>query len=530
MMKKEVAELEARRLALQEELDVHRDATVRNRMGQFATPTGLAVDIQRYAKAHLAKNEKVRFMDPAFGTGSFYSALLDVFPQARIAAALGFEVDPHYGRPAAKLWGETGLDIRLEDFTHAEAPGVAEKFNLLICNPPYVRHHHIVNCEKRRLKLRTLDFSGVEINGLAGLYCYFLGLSHVWMAEGGLAGWLIPSEFMDVNYGISVKRYLLDKVTLLHIHRFDPNDVQFGDSLVSSAVVWFRNKPPQIGHDVRFTYGGTLERPKLERLIPIQTLRRDPKWTRYPMKEGYEAAEGLVLGDFFKIKRGLATGNNNYFILSAQEVERRRLPLGAFKPILPSPRYVPDDEIKGDRQGNPVLERRLFLLDPPWTENEIRERYPRLWDYLEEGKTEGIADRYLCRHRTLWYTQEYRPPAPFVCTYLGRSDKKSGKPFRFILNNSKATAANVYLMLYPKGPIKRALQDRPALKRQVWEFLNEICPQAMLREGRVYGGGLHKLEPNELGNVPAEAITKLLPEWARPQREKQVELFEEPVA
>ena len=48
---------------------------------------------------------------------------------------------------------------------------------------------------------------------------------------------------MDVNYGKAVKHYLLSRVTLLHIHRFDPNDVQFADALVSSAVVWFRNKP-----------------------------------------------------------------------------------------------------------------------------------------------------------------------------------------------------------------------------------------------------------------------------------------------
>ena len=119
-------------------------------------------------------------------------------------------------------------------------------------------------------------------------------------------------------------------------------------------------------------------------------------------------------------------------------------------------------------------------------------------------------DRYICRHRTLWYTQVCRPPTPFVCTYLGRSDNKSGRPFRFILNNSKATAANVYLMLYPKEPIKSALQDRPELKRQVWELLNEICPQAMLGEDRVYGGVLHKLEPKELGNVPAEESAELL--------------------
>ena len=528
MKNKPIAELEARRVTIQEALDAEKNAAQRNRMGQFATPTALAVNILHYAKRQFGKTEKIRFIDPAIGTGSFYSALLDVFPKNRIEASAGYEIDSHYGRPAAELWGDTGLDVRLEDFTYAEPGANSGRFNLLICNPPYVRHHHLRKNQKQRLKLHAKDACGETINGLAGLYCYFLGLSHAWMTKGGLAGWLVPSEFMDVNYGASVKRYLLDKVTLLHIHRFDPNDVQFDDALVSSAVVWFRNDSPPPDHEVRFTYGGSLLRPRLGRLVPAEKLRHDRKWTRYPMKESPEAGTGAILGDFFKIKRGLATGNNRYFILSDDEAKRRDLPMEALNPILPSPRYLPDDEVDADKLGNPVLDRRLFLLDCRWTEDEVRKRYPKLWEYLEEGKAQGVANRYICRHRRLWYAQERRPPAPFVCTYLGRSDKKNGRPFRFILNNSKATAANVYLMLYPKAPIKQALQDSPKLKRQVWKFLNEIRPNAMLEEGRVYGGGLHKLEPKELGNVPAGAIAELLGEttW---RREKQRPLFEEVV-
>ena len=156
----------------------------------------------------------------------------------------------------------------------------------------------------------------------------------------------------------------------------------------------------------------------------------------------------------------------------------------------------------------------------------MRNSYPALWDYFEEGKARGIADRYICRHRSPWYAQEQRPSAPFLCTYLGRSDKKNGRPFRFILNHSRATAPNVYLMLYPKGLLANAFDDSPGLKRQVWEFLNGIDAEAMLSQGRVYGGGLHKLEPKELARVPAAPLADLLAEVPWSDKSQQARLLE----
>ena len=516
---------EERRLVIQAELDAAKVQADRNRMGQFATPTGLALEILQYAMDKLGETQAVRFLDPAIGTGSFFSALLTVFPEGSVTGAVGYEVDRHYGEPAKQLWNDTVLDVRLEDFTLAKVPSDEDRFDLLVCNPPYVRHHHVDSMEKRRLKTLVWDACGIDMSGLAGLYCYFLGLSHRWMEEGGLAGWLMPSEFMDVNYGASVKRYLLDKVTLHHIHRFDPNEVQFGDALVSSSVVWFTKRVPPVNHNVRMSYGGSLLEPRAERSVSVETLRLEPKWTRYPMKETHTDVSVPTLGDFFDIKRGLATGNNRYFILSIEDIEKRGLPIEAFRPIMPSPRYLTEMEILADSAGNPVLEHRLFLLDCRLPEEDLRERFPTLGDYLDEGKARGIADRYLCSHRSPWYAQENRPAAPFLCTYLGRSDNKSGRAFRFILNHSLATAANVYLMLYPKGPLEKAIADSPDSKGRVWEYLNGIGSKVMLNEGRVYGGGLHKLEPKELGRVPAAALVDLLPEPLRQDESSQRELF-----
>ena len=118
MAKDTVGEFECRRRVLQDQLDARKEPTERNRMGQFATPPALAVDILRYAAASLGENQKLRFLDPAIGTGAFYSALLNVFPKARLAAATGYEIDPHYGVPAAQLWEATGLNLHLEDFTN----------------------------------------------------------------------------------------------------------------------------------------------------------------------------------------------------------------------------------------------------------------------------------------------------------------------------------------------------------------------------------------------------------------------------
>lgn len=514
------------RIALQAELDAAKDQAERNRMGQFATPTELALEILKYAWKRMNGTPFVQFIDPAVGTGSFFSALLKVFPTDRVTGAVGYEIDPHYGEPSVRLWDDTILDLRLEDFTRATPTLDGDRFNLLICNPPYVRHHHIKSEEKRRLNALVQQVCGIEINGLAGLYCYFLGLSHQWMDEGGLAGWLIPSEFMDVNYGVSVKRYLLDKVTLRHVHRFDPNEVQFGDALVSSSVVWFSKEEPPVNHKVRMTYGGSLLNPRLQRWVPAETLRLDPKWTRYPMKESHTEVSVPMLADFFDIKRGLATGSNKFFILTIEEIEERGLPIEAFRPILPSPRYLPESEVLVDSAGNPMLQRRLFLLDCHLSEEEIRERLPALGAYLEEGKVQGIADRYLCRHRSPWYAQEHRPAAPFLCTYLGRADKKNSRPFRFILNHSEATAPNVYLMLYPKGLLGQSISKSPQLKRQVWELLNSIASDDLLNEGRVYGGGLHKLEPKELGRVSATMLEDILPEHERRNRPIQPRLLE----
>ncbi|MGC2162193.1 MAG: hypothetical protein WA634_09815 [Silvibacterium sp.] len=493
--------IEGHRQEEQLRLDRLKTALERNKLGQFATPPELAHNLTRYVR-NLHGDGPVRFLDPAIGTGSFYSALLKTFSSETIHDAAGIEIDPLFAETARNLWAAEGLRIIEGDFT-SRSP--QPDYNLILTNPPYVRHHHISGSEKERLKTRLARSLQMDISGLAGLYCYFLLLCHDWMEEKALAIWLIPSEFMDVNYGVTLRRYLTERVTLLHIHRFCPTDVQFTDALVSSAVVVFRKSPPPPGHNVRFSFAGPIDAPINEAHVQLQIVAHSSKWTQFPATTTAKEKGRLNLGDIFSIKRGLATGCNEFFILNEQDAKIWDIPQNFLKPILPGPRYVTKEIVETRLDGTPEVCPRLFLLDCSEPEEIIKAKWPRFYEYLVTGYTQKIPEAYLTSRRAPWYSQEQRPPAPFLCTYMGRS--RNGKPpFRFIWNKSQATAHNVYLLLYPKGPLLQVLRQSPNLYEQVFEALNRISPAQFLSEGRVYGGGLHKVEPKELAQVSAYTV------------------------
>ncbi len=508
-----VLEIETRRQRHQEALDADRDQAERNRWGQFATPMPLALEIAEFAaQLRQKRSEPVRFLDPALGTGSFYSALRQTFPADQIVRAAGVELDPRIVAAAVDLWGSTELDVVAADFTQLEPPAAPELFNLILTNPPYVRHHHLKRDIKEVLQRDVARHLGITISGLAGLYCYFLLLADAWLAPRGLAVWLIPSEFMDVNYGDAVKRYLTERVKVLHIHRFSPLDVQFADALVSSAVVVFEKSAPPKRHAVLFTLGGHLRQPARQQRVPLTTLREARKWTAFPTNaKGASTIDvsDRVLADLFVIKRGLATGANDFFIIPRDEANRLGIPKSAVKPILPSPRHLDADVVAGDDAGYPANVPALCLIDCRLAEKTLRDRYPAFWKYLESGKRRDIHKGYLASRRSPWYSQEGRVPSPFLCTYMGRPDT-GRKPFRFIWNRSAATATNLYLLLYPKAELARALAEQPALHELVFRELRSIDTETFLRESRVYGGGLYKMEPKELGRLPANGILRAI--------------------
>ena len=76
----------------------------------------------------------------------------------------------------------------------------------------------------------------------------------------------------------------------------------------------------------------------------------------------------------------------------------------------------------------------------------------------------------------------------------------------------KSDSGKRVLFLYPKPWLSKLIDERPALVREIWKALNSISSESLVAEGRVYGGGLHKMEPKELGNASADGVFESLPE------------------
>jgi hypothetical protein len=471
------------------------------------TPPELARDIAKYALSLWGAQEtEIDFGDPSVGNGVFFSALLHVAGGKRIRSAIGVDINPQQVAAAKSRWEGKGLEAMRADYLHME---LLKPRNLILANPPYLRHQAIKGHYKTELRQRASISLGKEVSARSGLYVYFLLLSDKWMQPNALAAWLIPSEFMQTSYGNALRYYLSRHVELIRIHQFDHDEPQFEKVHVLPAVVVFRHRVPSSRHVAQLSIGGSLNRPRYTEDVPVAELQSAARWSIPTRASRARNEQTVTVGDLFTIKRGLATGANEFFLVERAEARRRGLPKAFLKPILPKARAIPKDIIEADEDGFPSLELQLCLLDCDLPLSEVANRYPRLYEYLTVGEFAGYSDGYLVRHRSPWYSQEKRAPAPFLCTYMGRGTEKH-PPLRFFWNKSDAVATNTYLMMYPREELLLALGTDSTRWKQLLLALKRTAKESLTDTLRVHAGGLYKVEPSEL----SQADLVDCPAWA----------------
>ena len=474
----------------------HRLTSSEARGGSLVlTPPELAEEIVAYS-LQVHDQPRIDYGEPAFGSGIFFAVLANLLgsASARLTSATAIEINRERAAVAAERWQHRDLQMIVGDFLTAEP---TTQWNFVVANPPYVRSQDIPDVLKMYVRGRLEHELGLDVSARSNLYVYFLLTCHRWLRVGATASWLLPADFMTTRYGQVLCQYLTRHVTPVRVHTYNPTEARFENVRIASAVVVYKNEPAPKHANVELSRGGSLLRPDDSRHVTVSALRDVANWQLVTQGRPLIRNRGDVrIGDLFRIRRGIATGGNEYFVLDEARASSLGVEIAALRPVLPRPRYMPEDGIVyATEAGLPAITPHLFIIDTSESIGQIASRAPGLARYLENAP-EAILQRHLVRRRRIFYKQEHHEGSLLVASAMGRFDGPRG-PVTYYVNEARAAVLNNYLCLYPLADVTLTTIEG----QQILECLRTVDPQQYRMCGREYAGGMYKLEPRELSSV-----------------------------
>ncbi|WP_084680319.1 HsdM family class I SAM-dependent methyltransferase [Leptospira fainei] len=500
----------------------HRLITSSKALGQFFTPPSLAkimVEWTSGAKSKFEAKSPFRVLDPAAGKGIFFS-MTDCSAYTEFH---GWEIDPILFRECQQILDKSGAEggskfLTLGDFLTAKVDFL---YDAILCNPPYKRLNHskLGNDLLKTFKKQV----GVSIPGTANLYVFFLLRILSLLKEGGRGAVLLPYEFLNAGYGIPVKRALLESDSLRRILFLDSSWSLFSGAVTSSCILFLEKLKPEssgflwsrVPSSSLNSEGTSIESIEWRKVV----LNAGDKWTRllrkdkdniYKIKSDAKISSNnnyvsmakssqldrVSILEFGKFRRGIATGDNGFFLLSEKEVLNLQIPPEFLRSSIPKAQYALSPFFTGDdwnvlRSGGA----KVWLLDA----KEVRsiDNHKGIKKYLEEGIKRGVPNRFLPSRRRPWHSQESREPARILATSFHRED------IRFVLNSSPA----VNLTCFHGFTAKPGYQEYEDLL-----FAYLITPHAhkeLESRTREYAQGLRKVEPGDLNSLIVPDFRKL---------------------
>ncbi len=105
-----------------------------------------------------------------------------------------------------------------EHATGKKVPVKITSLDAVVGNPPYVRQEKIDKKAKPRIQaLMGEAFKGTEFSGRADLHCYFWPQAARLLKEGGWFGFLTSAQWLDVDYGFALQRWILKHFKIIAI-------------------------------------------------------------------------------------------------------------------------------------------------------------------------------------------------------------------------------------------------------------------------------------------------------------------------
>jgi len=461
-----------------------RPADIRRDLGAIYTPSAIIDSMLEWATA--LSPRPARVVDPGAGSGRFIFAAAKVFPKAKLTAV---EIDPLslliLRANAEVLKVSDRLTVKAQDYRDIKLPKIKGP-TLFIGNPPYVRHHALSIASKTWYADQAKAF-GVSASKLAGLHLHFFVKTRALAAQGDYGAFITAAEWLDVNYGQTLRLLLANGLGGQSLHVIDAAAHPFEDTLTTGAITTFKVGAQTAHFTVRNVSSvGELKSLSTGVAIKWSDAAQNPRWSTLT-RPRQSPSSSLCVGDLFRVHRGQVTGANDVWIAGKHA---EGLPERFLFPCITKAREL--------IAAGPVLlttEGLRNVVDlPPDLDGLNKAELAAVQAFLRWAKREGAHESYIASHRTPWWNVRLRAPAPILVTYMGR------RPPVFVRNVADARHLNVAHGLYPREPLSEALLAA------VVQYLG--C-SVDITEGRTYAGGLVKFEPKELERLKLPPLQQL---------------------
>lgn len=474
----------------------------RKKLGQFFTPIIIADLMTEWV---INGTNNVKIVDPALGLGIFFRTIIKNHPdKIKLFKFIGYEIDKNIMNLSEKLFSEI-QDINLQTFNkNYLIDDWEKKFDGIVCNPPYLKFN---NYKSKDNLLKIFEEKlRIKLSGFTNIYTLFI-LKSIWqLNEEGRAAYIVPSEFLNADYGKYIKKYIKESGTLRFVIIIDFNLNVFENATTTSSILLFAKD--QNNEELEFINIKSLEELNLiknyilsypsmverKKVIKIKELDETQKWRIYYQELNRNKYKYLVpFSQYAKITRGIATGNNNYFMFSESKRIKYEIDIKFLLPCLAKASYVNQHFFT-----NNMFETLKETDNPIYLLNATDLSDKNLRKYIEIGEKQGIHKYYLTSHKSPWYLLDKRPPAPILVKVFNRTGLK------FIRNEANVYNLTAFHCVYLKPNFISKIDLLMAY------LITDVAQEIFEDNKREYGKGLKKFEPNDLNNafvVDLEKIT-----------------------
>jgi len=484
--------------------------------GQFWTPSWVAEAMVAY----VAENTDLVF-DPATGRGAFYEALLKL--NKKNVSFFGTDIDPEV--LADEIYSQEKCFVEKRDFIKNPPQ---RKFKAIVANPPYIRHHRIDDETKLILKQLSTSITGGTIDGRAGYHIYFLIQALNLVEKDGKLAFIMPADTCEGKFAKNLWKWISEKFCIEGVITFDEKATPFPNVDTNAIVLLIKNSKPQktlqwvkaneaYSSDLLDFITSNFKKKKYDTLEIISRQLKEGIATGFSRPEQSHNGFKFYLNDFANVMRGIATGSNEFFFLTAQQVKEIGIPkeflkraVGRTKDATESVLTLKDVE-ELEKENRPTY---LLSLNG-------HDKFPKaISNYLKVGEEMGLPTRSLIQQRKPWYKMEKRQVPPLLFAYLGRRNT------RFIKNDAGVLPLTGFLCVYPIYHDKKYIDN-------LWQALNHPDTLENLKlVGKSYGSGAIKVEPGNLNKLPIPEHIVSQFNLKRPYKnaDGQLEIFREPEA